>query len=217
MSTPMNQPSDERMGSAPRDALRDRPNHWHVLSRPRVEPVAVERQPWLMRLVLRLTRSRTDAQGERPVTLNVFATMAHDRGLFYRWLLFAARLMPYGKLPRADSERIILRVGFRTGSWYEWVQHVRIGKAVGLRADEIDDLQLDNAPGWSERTRVLMRATDALIRHHHLDDDLWQKLRGQLSEKQILEFCMLVGHYVMLAMTLNTLGVAVEPQYQTPR
>ncbi|WP_374595525.1 carboxymuconolactone decarboxylase family protein, partial [Aquabacterium sp.] len=152
----------------------------------------------------------------RPVTLNVFATLAHDRGLFYRWLAFAARLMPYGKLPRADTERVILRVGYRTGSWYEWVQHVRIAQVAGLSADEIDDLQLDNAPGWTDRTRALMLATDELIRQHHLGDDGWRRLRTHLNDKQCLEFCMLVGHYAMLAMTLNTLGVAVEPAYEIP-
>lgn len=38
-------------------------------------------------------------------------------------------------------------------------------------------------------------------------------LREQLSEDQAVEFCMLVGHYVMVAGTINTLGVRLEPGY----
>lgn len=192
---------------------------WHDLPQPRVAPVPKAQQTWLLRGLLYLIHSnkRAAVGGERPEPLHVFTTLAHDRGLFYRWLLFASRLMPFGKLPRTDTERIILRVGFCTGSWYEWAQHVRIGRDAGLSDDEIQDLQLDDAPGWSARTRTLMRAVDALIRQHHLDDALWRELRTQLSDKQCIEFCLLVGHYVMLAMTLNTLGVAVEPHNQIPR
>lgn len=193
--------------------------NWNDLPQPRVAPVPKEQQTWLLRGLLYLIHSskRAKVGGERPEPLNVFTTLAHDRGIFYRWLLFAGRLMPFGKLPRADTERIILRVGWRTGSWYEWTQHVRIGRDAGLSNDEIQDLQLDDAPGWTARTRTLMCAADALIRHHQLSDELWRQLRAQLSEKQCLEFCFLVGHYVMLAMTLNTFGVAVEPQNQIPR
>ena len=41
---------------------------------------------------------------------NLFATLGRHRGLFRRWLLFAGALMPGGKLPRADTELVILRV-----------------------------------------------------------------------------------------------------------
>lgn len=193
------------------------PGHvWHRSRQPRIAPVEPARQTWLLRFVLRLIHSRAGIKGQPSVPLNVFGTVANDRGLFYRWLAFASRLMPFGRLPRADTERVILRVGWRTGSWYEWAQHVRIGKDAGLSTDEIDDLQLDNAPGWTPRTRALMQATDALIRHHYLDDALWAQLREHLNDKHTLEFCMLVGHYVMLAMTLNTLGVVVESPYDLP-
>ena len=36
---------------------------------------------------------------------------------------------------------------------------------------------------------------------------LWGALRPLLSDAELIELCMLVGHYEMLAMTLNSLGV----------
>ena len=40
----------------------------------------------------------------------IFTTLGHNRGLFWGWLHFAGRLMPGGKLPRIDTELVILRV-----------------------------------------------------------------------------------------------------------
>jgi alkylhydroperoxidase family enzyme len=68
----------------------------------------------------------------------IFTTLARNRGLFRRWLWFAGGLMPGGKLPRADTELVILRVAHLAGSEYEWAQHERIGARAGLSAAEIE-------------------------------------------------------------------------------
>jgi hypothetical protein len=65
-------------------------------------------------------------------TPNVFTTLGRHRRLFRAWLRFATRLMPFGRIDRADAER------------------------------------------------------------------------------QLIEVCLLIGHYEMLAVTLNTLGVQPE-------
>ena len=56
------------------------------------------------------------AAGGRPP--NVFTTLARNRRLFRRWLWFAGALMPGGKLPRADSELVILGVAHLTDNEY---------------------------------------------------------------------------------------------------
>jgi hypothetical protein len=53
------------------------------------------------------------ATGGRPP--NVFTTLARNRGLFRRWLFFAAGLMPGGRLPRRDTELVILRDSHNIG------------------------------------------------------------------------------------------------------
>lgn len=68
-------------------------------------------------------------------------------------------------------------------------------------------------PAWADRLRALMHATDELVAERRLSDGTWRALRGHLSEDQAVEFCMLVGHYVMVAGTINTLGVSLEPGY----
>jgi AhpD family alkylhydroperoxidase len=144
---------------------------------------------------------------------HVFTTLARHRRIFRPWLRFAGRLMPGGTLPRAESELVILRVARVTGSEYEWVQHVKLGRSAGLTDAEIERVRLGaEAPGWTARQALLLRAVDALHDHDRIDDALWAELAREYSETELIELCLLAGHYIMLAMTLNSLGVQVEPQ-----
>jgi AhpD family alkylhydroperoxidase len=139
---------------------------------------------------------------------NLFTTLARHRGLFRKWLRFAGALMPGGRLPRADSELLILRVAHNTGCEYEWLHHERIAQHSGLSAEEVDRVRLGpEAEGWSPGQAVLLRATDELHSRHAISDEVWAQLSEALSEPQLIELCMLVGHYEMLAMTLNSLAV----------
>jgi alkylhydroperoxidase family enzyme len=142
----------------------------------------------------------------------IFTTLGRHRGLFRRWLWFAGALMPGGKLARQDTELVILRVAHNTGSEYEWSQHERIGARAGLSEEEISRARIGpDAPGWPERQQLLLRAADEMHERRRIEDELWARLASHLDEVRLIELCMLIGHYEMLAMTLNTLEV--EPDF----
>jgi AhpD family alkylhydroperoxidase len=143
---------------------------------------------------------------------HVFTTLARHRRLFRRWLRFAGALMPGGILPRADSELMILRVAHNTGCDYEWGHHERLGAAAGLTAEQIAAVRDGpEAPLWTPRQALLLRAADELHADRTLSDELWAQLRPLLADDELIELCLLVGHYEMLAMTLNALAVQPDP------
>ncbi len=149
------------------------------------------------------------ATGGRPP--HVFTTLGRHRGLFRRWLWFAGGLMPGGKLPRQDTELVILRVAHNAGSEYEWGHHERLGARAGLSAEEIERVRSGpGAEGWSPRQRLLLRAADEMHAEGRIGDELWAGLAAELDEVRLIELCMLVGHYEMLAMTLESLQVQPE-------
>jgi len=116
--------------------------------------------------------------------------------------------MPGGTLPRADTELLILRVAHNCGSEYEWTQHERIAETAGLSRDDVERVREGpTAEGWSERQRILLHAADELHAERNISSELWAELRPLYSDRKLIELCMLVGHYEMLAMTLNSLGV----------
>ncbi|MDT4937999.1 MAG: hypothetical protein QOG80_1670, partial [Pseudonocardiales bacterium] len=57
--------------------------------------------------------------------LTLFLTLGRHRKLFRGWLRFAGRLMPRGRLPRIDTELVILRVAHARACDYEYGHHVR--------------------------------------------------------------------------------------------
>jgi AhpD family alkylhydroperoxidase len=140
---------------------------------------------------------------------NLFTTLGRHRRLFLPWLMFAGRLMPGGSLPRADTELVILRVAHNCGCEYEWRHHERLAQTVGMSADDVQRVRTWSAGdgGFSEHHVALLRAADELHERREISDELWAILSTEYSPRKLIELCMLIGHYEMLAMTINSLQI----------
>ena len=144
---------------------------------------------------------------------HVFTTLGRGRGLFWGWLHFAGKLMPGGRLPRIDTELVILRVAVVRGSDYEFNHHRALGRRAGLDDHDIERVRIGaSAGGWSDRQSLLLRVTESLLENRDVDDALWAELRAAEDERTCIELLLLVGHYDMLATTLHTLRVQPEEQ-----
>jgi AhpD family alkylhydroperoxidase len=143
---------------------------------------------------------------------NLFTTLAIHRGLFRRWLLFAGALMPGGRLPRIDSELVILRVAHNCTCEYEWRHHERLGALAGLSEQAIAEVRTGaDAEVFTSRQRLLLRAADELHSQRTISDELWSALQGELADRDLIELCLLVGHYEMLAMAINAIAIVPDP------
>lgn len=161
----------------------------------------------MARLVVKATARVTG--GEQ---LRVLTTIARHRRLFRWWLPFAGSLLLRGELPRADAELVVLRTAWNCLSCYEWAQHIPLAKRAGLSPAVIAAVpEWHEHDIWTERQQALLAATDDLHGSRTITDATWPPLAAELGERELIELCMLVGHYEMLAMTLNSLGVEAEP------
>ena len=142
----------------------------------------------------------------------IFTTLARHRRLFRRWLPLGGVLLLRGDLPRRDAELIILRTACNCGCWYEWVQHATLATSHGLTGEMVDAIpDWRESDAYSQRQRHLLAAADELHRDRVITDGTWAALAAELRDTELIELCFLVGHYEMLAMTLNSLGVEPEP------
>jgi AhpD family alkylhydroperoxidase len=175
---------------------------------PRIGPASREELGFLNTLLVRIA-GRVAKTTAPP---NLFTTMARNRRMFRLWLLFAGTLMPRGGLPRRDTELVILRVSHRTGAEYEAVHHRPMGRAAGLTAEQIEAIAGDDVFGgpFSPRQALLIRAVDELHDEDAISEETFAALRGDLSDRDIVEFCMLAGHYSMLAGLINSLRIASD-------
>ena len=179
---------------------------WHGLDKPRIEPAKISELALPLRPIALAVGRATGGQPPRIIT-----TLAKHGRLFFAWSLFGARLMPRGRLPRTDTELVILRVAWNNGSMYEWNHHVRIGKQVKLTDADIQRVKDGpDADGWTDRQSALLRACDEMHADRIVSDETWAALTPHLDEKNLIELCMLIGHYEMLAMAIASLGIQPE-------
>jgi len=172
---------------------------------PRIPPLSADQQDEVTSELL------TSASVPGGQASNIFTTLVRHPGLFRRWLPFGGKLLS-GKLPARERELLILRTGWRCGSEYEWGQHVVIGKAAGLTDEDIARVRSGpEASGIDPFDATLLRAADELHDDNCISDATWTALAGRYDERQLIEVPMLVGHYHLVAFTLNSLGVQREP------
>jgi alkylhydroperoxidase family enzyme len=172
---------------------------------PRIPPLADDELDERSRLLLDRVKAPVAS------TTNIFATLVRHPGLFRKWLPFGGKLLA-GRLPARDRELLILRTGWLCHAEYEWGQHVSIGRDAGLTTDELDAIKMGaESPTWSAEDAVLLRAADELHTDALISDVTWKALADRYDERQLIEVPMVVGHYHMIAFTLNSLGVRLEP------
>lgn len=180
------------------------PGGWISVPARLVAPPPAERG-WLFRMVSRF--SKRLGRSDVPDVITVLHT---NPRLFWGWLYFASRLMPYGRLPARLREVVILRTAWNCRSRYEWGQHVDIGLSVGLGDDEV--VRVTRGPDSFEGIeQAALRACDEICAKQVVSDETWSALSAHYNRKLLIELTMLVGHYIMIAAFLNSSGLALEP------
>ncbi|MDR3418608.1 MAG: carboxymuconolactone decarboxylase family protein [Nevskia sp.] len=179
---------------------------WRTTEAQRLPVPSPRRRGPLFRAVSLLAR----AFGREQVP-DLFAVLHVHRRLFWPWLLFASRLMPRGRLPARDRERIILRMAWNCRSRYEWGQHVEIALSIGMSDADILRVAQGPAACADPAGRALLQACDELHREQCVTPATWAALAARYEQKLLIEFLMLAGHYVMLAGFLNSAGLRLEP------
>jgi alkylhydroperoxidase family enzyme len=173
---------------------------------PRIAPASPRELRPLARLVAGVA-GRISGRGPA----NIFTTLGRHPRLFRAWLRYSARLMPFGQLPRRDTELVILRVARRCHSAYEWHQHVPLALRVGLSAHEIAGVADDPSPSrFTQRQLTLLAVSDELLGGRALSDTTWSAVQATLADRETIELFLLIGHYQGLASAIGGLGIQIE-------
>lgn len=182
---------------------------WILHNQARIQTPAPSQRGFIFRIASKFSKflGRADVP-------DVITVLHINPRIFWAWLFFASRLMPFGKLPDTLREKVILRTGWNCRSRYEWGQHVEIALRCGVTAEEIKTLALNPQDEAKELDRLALQACDELCASSVISDDTWQSLSQHLNQKKMLELMILIGHYQMIAGVLNSAGLVLEPNVE---
>ncbi len=150
------------------------------------------------------------AFGDRP-PLNIFATLAHAPKMLEAVLHMGGFLLSGKGFPPREREIVILRVGWRAGSVYEFGQHTVLGRQAGLTDEEIVRLTEDSLDGWDDADRLLVAMADDLHADDKVADRTWEGLAERWTQTQLVELLVLAGFYRLVSGFLNSAGVELDP------
>lgn len=152
---------------------------------------------------------------------NLHKTLARNLPTLTQWMPYAEHILRENTLPAWDREIAILRVAWNARSDYEWGLHARLARTLGF-----DDAALiaiargtprsgaTDAP-WAPHEAALIDAVDDIMSEWKVSDAVWEVLAGHYDERQLIDFVFVTCQFLLVAVTLRTLGVPLEEGVET--
>ena len=143
--------------------------------------------------------------------LNLFKVMAHCPKVGRDFLRLGNSILLKGSLDPRLREMAILRVGALAKAHYEWIQHVPIGRRVGLSEQQIEALpSWRDSPHFNDYERAVLQYTDEVAGNIRASEDAFKVIAAFLTEEQIVELTTTIGYYGMVCRILETLEIELE-------
>lgn len=144
--------------------------------------------------------------------LSVFRILLRQPKLAKRVNDLLMTLLLGGALEPRLRELIIMRIGWVTGSVYEWTQHWRVALRLGV--EESDLLAVRNwqkHAHWSDADRAILRATDETLETGAISGETWNECAKHLpTDAEQLELLGAIGTWRMISQILKSLQVPLE-------
>ena len=122
-----------------------------------------------------------------------------------------ALMAPGRQLPAALRELAILRTGIVGDSRFEYSQHMKVARMVGVTEEKVQAIK-----GWaasdkfSPIERAVMQATDELVARNLVEDETFAELKRHLPDEQILELFYVIGLWRMHGMIVRALHLEYD-------
>ncbi len=150
---------------------------------------------------------------ERLAGLSVFRVLLHDPALA-RELAGTLQLLlaPTASLDARLRELIIMRIGWRTASLYEWTQHWRVARRLEIpEADILAVRDWRNAANLSAADKAVLAATDETLDTGMISDATWEACAQHLaSPGERVQLVIAIGNWSMFSQLLKSLRIPLE-------
>ena len=144
--------------------------------------------------------------------LNIFRVLLRHPKLAKRVSDLLTGLLFGARLDTRLRELLILRLGWRTGSDYEWTQHWRVALQLGVPEEDcLAVREWQKSDRFDAADRAVLAATDETIDTGVISPETWALCREQLGDDEsLLELVTAIGNWRMFSSILRSLEVPLE-------
>jgi alkylhydroperoxidase family enzyme len=148
-----------------------------------------------------------------------FRTVANNPGVARVAFGQLMQLLENNKLDTRLRELMIMRIGWVTGSAYEWTNHWRVATTAGVPPEDVLAVRdWRNSPRLNPADRAVLAATDECLAGKSISDAAWAAVAEHLPDPaQQVEFIIAMGNWMMFSLLFRNLripladGVTVWP------
>ena len=145
--------------------------------------------------------------------LHVFRMMANAPASFRPVLELARSILLGSEFDARKREIAVLRVARVTESEYEWTQHERLGRNLGVSEGEIRIIRSeDPVKSLDEEGNLLCRVADEISRDVRLSDEALAAILERYEVRQATELIVCCSYFNMLSRFLESTRVELEAE-----
>lgn len=144
--------------------------------------------------------------------LSVFKVLLRHEDLAAKMNGLLSQLLWSAALDARLRELIIMRIGWRQGSMYEWTQHWRVARMLEIPEDDLVAVRDWKASDRFDRAdRAVLAATDETLGGGAISVQTWSELEATVpDERARLEVVIAIANWSMFAQLLRSLEVPLE-------
>jgi len=123
-----------------------------------------------------------------------------------------SQLLEHNTFDARLRELMIMRIGWVTGSAYEWTQHWRVATAAGVPPEDILAVRDWHASDrLTAADKAVLAATDESLAGKAISDLTWAEVTKHIPDPgQQVEFVVAMGNWTMFSILLRNLKIPVE-------
>jgi alkylhydroperoxidase family enzyme len=147
------------------------------------------------------------------MTRSAVRTLAVNPELAKPVLTLLSQLLERNQLDARLRELVIMRIGWVTGSAYEWTQHWRVATVTaGIPPEDVLAVRDWRASDrLTAADKAVLAATDETLAGKSISDATWAEIVKAIPDQaQQVEFVVAMGNWTMFSMLLRNLRIPVE-------
>jgi alkylhydroperoxidase family enzyme len=145
-------------------------------------------------------------------TRNAFRTLSHNPTMAKGVFTHLTTLLNKNSFSTRLRELAIMRIGWVTGSEYEWTQHWRVATTAGIPPEDILAVRdWRHSDRLTAADRAILAATDDVLQFGKIKDASWEECKKHVAtDAERVEMVVCIANWTMFSIILRSLEIPVE-------